>query len=503
MDLQLSSFPILSGIILFILMVLVLKMVMRPKPTSNLPPGPWKVPFIGNLHQLVLKQPHRALLDLAKKHGPLMHLQFGEVPTFVVSSPEYAKEVMKTHDITFASRPLLNAMKVMTYGHTDIVFAPYGEYWRQLRKICTLELLSMKRVQSFRPIREQEMSNFIEWIGMNAGSSVNLTEKLYTSTYALVSNVAFGRTCDEHEEFISYAEEAMKRGTGFDIVDMFPSLKLLHWIIGESTRTERLHKRGDMILENIINQHIKESKTRKGDDEDEDLVDVLLKFHEEGDFPLTINNIKSVIQDMFVAGGETSATTVDWAMREMIKNPIVMKKAQAEVRHVFDSRGRVDETGIPELKYLKFILKETLRIHPPLPFLLPRENSERCQINGYEIPAKTKVIVNAWAILRDPEYWTEPERFYPERFINSSVDYKGTSFEYIPFGAGRRLCPDMTFGLANVELSLSQLLYYFDWNLPGGMKHQDLNMTENFGVTMRARDDLHLVPTPYHSLSSC
>ncbi|XP_038686782.1 cytochrome P450 71D11-like [Tripterygium wilfordii] len=495
MDLQLSSFPILSSIILFILMVL--KMVTRPKSSSNQPPGPWKLPFIGNLHQLVLNLPHRALRDLAKKHGPLMQLQFGEVPTLVVSSAEYAKEVMKTHDIVFASRPPLNAVKDMTYDYTNIAFAPYGEYWRQLRKICTLELLSSKRVQSFRHVREQEMSNFIEWIGSNAGSSINLTEKLYSSSYTLISKIAFGGAYGGQEEFISHIKEALKLAGGFNIVDVFPSMKLLHRIIGENSKLEKIQNLSEGIIGNIINQHIEDSKTRKLDAE-EDLVDVLLKFHEEGDFPITINNIKSVIKDMFGAGSETSATVIDWAIAEMMKNPRVMKKAQAEVRQVFDSKASVDETSIPELSYLKLVVKETLRLHPPLPLLLPRESLEQCEINGYKIPVKTTVLVNAWAIGRDPEYWTEPETFYPERFLDSSVDYKGTSFEYTPFGAGRRICPGITFGLANVYLPLSQMLYYFDWKFPGGMKSEDLDMTEEFSVVVRRRDDLHLIPTPYH-----
>ncbi|XP_038685533.1 cytochrome P450 71D11-like [Tripterygium wilfordii] len=495
MDLQLSSLPILSSIILFILMVL--KMVMKPKSHSNLPPGPWKLPFIGNLHQLVLKLPHRALRDLAKKHGPLMHLQVGEVPTLVVSSAEYAKEVMKTQDLIFASRPPLNALKVVTSNYTNIAFAPYGEYWRQIRKICTLELLSSKRVQSFRPIREQEMSNFIEWIGSNAGSSINLTEKLFSSTYTLTSKMAFGGTYDGHEEFISFITEVVKLAAGFNIVDVFPSMKWLHRIIGENSKLEKIHNQSQEIIGNIINQHIKDSKTRKRDVE-EGLVDVLLKFHEDGDFPLTINNIKSVIQDLFGAGSETSATVVDWAIVEMMKNPRIMTKAQAEVRQVFNTRGNVDETSIPELNYSKLVVKETLRLHPPGPLLVPRESLEQCEINGYKIPVKTRVLVNAWAIGRDPKYWTEPETFYPERFLDNSIDYKGTNFEYTPFGAGRRICPGIAFGLANVYLQLSQMLYYFDWKLPPGMKSEDLDMTEAFAVTVRRRDDLHLIPTPYH-----
>ncbi|XP_038686631.1 cytochrome P450 71D9-like [Tripterygium wilfordii] len=495
MDLQLSSFPILSSIILFILMVL--KIVMKPKSHSNLPPGPWKLPFIGNLHQLVLKLPHRALRDLAKKHGPLMHLHVGEVPTLVVTSAEYAKEVMKTHDLIFASRPRLNAVKVFTYDYTDIAFAPYGDYWRQLRKICTLELLSSKRVQSFRLIREQQMSNFIELIDSNSGSSINLTEKLFSTTYTLLSEIVFGRTYGGQEEFISYTTKALKLAGGFNMLDVFPSMKLLHQIIGENSNLEKILKQSEGIVGNIINQHIKDSKTRKLDAE-EDLVDVLLKFHEEGDFPLTIDNIKSVIKDMFGAGSETSATVVDWAIAEMMKNPRIMKKAQAEVRQVFDSRGSVDEKGIPELNYLKLVVKETLRLHPPAPLMIPRENSESVVIDGYEIPVRTRVIVNGWAIGRDPKYWTDPETFYPERFLESSVDFKGSNFEYIPFGAGRRICPGITLGLANTELQLSQLLYYFDWKLPNGMNGEDISMIESFGLVVRRREDLHLIPTRYH-----
>jgi len=182
-------------------------------------------------------------------------------------------------------------------------------------------------------------------------------------------------------------------------------------------------------------------------------------------------------------------------MSEMMKNPEVMKKAQAEVREVFNRNGRVDETAINEMKYLKLLVKETLRAHPPSALLLPRESKERCEINGYEIPAKTKVIVNSWAIARDPKYWTEPESFIPERFlIDSSLDYKGTNFQYLPFGAGRRVCPGYTFGLVMVEYAIALLLYHFDWTLPDGMTYQDLDMTDIAGATVGKKEDLLLIP---------
>jgi len=200
-------------------------------------------------------------------------------------------------------------------------------------------------------------------------------------------------------------------------------------------------------------------------------------------------------QNIVGAGGDTSASTIVWAMSELVRDQRVMKKAQDEVREIFNMKGNVEENCINELTYLKSVVKETLRLHPPGPLLLPRECGQACEIDGYHIPIKSKVIVNAWAIGRDPKYWTEPERFYPERFIGTSIDYKGTNFEYIPFGAGRRICPGSTFGLINVELALALMLYHFDWRLPNGMKGEDLDMTEQFGATVKRKDDLYLIPT--------
>ena len=189
-------------------------------------------------------------------------------------------------------------------------------------------------------------------------------------------------------------------------------------------------------------------------------------------------------------------------MSEMLKNPRVLKKAQNEVRQVCCGKGDVDEGSIHELKYLASVIKETMRLHPSLPLLLPRESRENCEINGYQVPVKTRVIINAWAMGRDPEHWTEPETFYPERFLNSSTDFKGNDFEYIPFGAGRRMCPGILFALPNIELPLAKLLYHFDWKLPSGTRHEDLDMTEVFGATVRRKDDLILIPTIHSHLSA-
>ncbi|KAJ4725248.1 Cytochrome P450 [Melia azedarach] len=501
MELGFSSFSsIFLAFLLFLFIFLKLWRFKTSDTNSNPPPGPWKLPVIGNIHQLVCSLPHHRLRDLAKKYGPLMHLQLGEVYTIVVSSPEFAKEVMKTHDAIFASRPHDLATKIMTYDCTDIAFSPYGGYWRQLRKICISEVLSLKRVQSFRSIREEEVSDLINSISSKAGSVINLTDQVFSLMYGITSRSAFGSKREDQQVFILAIKEGIKVVASLNIANLFPSVELLQSITGIKHRAERFHHEADRVIENIISEHKQRREALKLNEisEDvEDLVDVLLKIQEQGDleFSFTNDNIKAVIHDIFSAGSETSATTVDWAMCEMTKNHRVMKKAQAEVREVFNRLGKVDETGIDELKYLKVVIKETLRLHPPA-FLIPRECGQQCEINGFNVPVKTRVIVNVWAMGRDPRYWNEPESFIPERFLDSSIDYKGNNFEYIPFGAGRRICPGMSFGLASMELPVAMLLYHFNWKLPGGMKLEDLDMTETFGLTIRRKNDLQLIPIP-------
>ena len=181
-------------------------------------------------------------------------------------------------------------------------------------------------------------------------------------------------------------------------------------------------------------------------------------------------------------------------MAELTRNPRVMQKAQAELREAFKGQHTLTEADMEKLRYLPLVVKETLRLHIPVPFLLPRECREMCRVMGYDVPRGTKVLVNAWAIARDPSYWERSEEFVPERFESSKVDFKGTDFEYLPFGAGRRMCPGMVFGLVHVELALAGLLYHFDWEMPPGTKAADLDMAEEMGVTARRLQDLRLVP---------
>ncbi|PHT99570.1 5-epiaristolochene 1,3-dihydroxylase [Capsicum chinense] len=388
----------LASIFLFLsFLFLVRKWKNSNSQTKKLPPGPWKLPFIGSMHHMAGGVPHRVLRDLSKKYGPLMHLQLGEVSGVVVTSFEMAKQVLKTQDLAFASRPRLLAFDIICYDRKDIAFSPY----------------------------------------------VNFTERIIRFTSSMTRRSTFGQVLKEQDIFFKQISEVLSLAGGSDVADIFPSYKFLHSLSGAKQKLLDSHRKLDSIVEDVINEHKKNLSTYRSDDAlgGEDLIDVLLRLKKDGalQFSITNDNIKAVIIDMFTAGTETSSATIVWAMVEMLKNPRTFTKAQAEL-----------------------VIKEALRLHPPVPLLVPRECREETCINGYTIPVKTKVMVNVWALGRDPKYWDDAESFIPERFEQCSMDFLGNNFEYLPFGSGRRICPGISFGLANVYLPLAELLYHFD-----------------------------------------
>ncbi|XP_065877734.1 cytochrome P450 71D445-like [Euphorbia lathyris] len=503
-----SEWAIISMITLIFLILIWNKI---KTPTPNLPPGPWTLPLIGSMHHLIGCLPHQKMRDLSNKYGPIIHLKLGEVTHIVISSPEAAEQVLKIHGLMFAQRPQMSGARCISYGYKDITFSPYGDYWRQLRKITTMELLAAKRVESFRSIRDEETSKLIESISCSeSGSGINLMKMITSLTYCITSRAVYGKVLKGEDVFVTCLEKIMMElGRGISIADAYPSIKWLEMFSGINKRVEKVHKQLDQTVEGILKQH-RSARTNISSgvssmDQKEDLVDVLLNLQENGDLqiPLSDDTIKALILDIFSAGVDTSATTLEWTMSELIKNPKVMEKAQAEIRQKYNTKGRVDEADLHELKYLKLVIKESLRLHPPVPLLIPRECTESCVIGGYDIPVKSRIMVNAWGMGRDPKYWDDPEEFKPERFIDSSMDFRGNNnFEYLPFGAGRRSCPGILLGLANVDLPLAKLLYHFDWKLTDGIKSENLDMTEEIGITAKRKFNLCIIPTPYHPPSS-
>ncbi|CAL5052704.1 unnamed protein product [Urochloa decumbens] len=463
----------------------------------RLPPSPWQLPIIGSLHHLHGALPHHALRKLARRHGPIMLLKFGEVPVIVASSREVAKETLKTHDAITATRPQTTTFKILSKRGQGIALAPYGDHWRQLRKICNMELLSQKHVQSFRTIREDEAARLVQSIASASASPMNLSKMLagYVADAAL--RAIMGDRLRDRDAFIQQLAEGVRLAAGFSLADFYPSSRLAHFL-SRSARKAEIHRAAMLeLMDTVIGEHMQ--RRSDGEPREEDMLDVLLRLQRDGglQIPLTMDNVKAVAIDLFAGSNDTSATTLQWTMAELMRNPGVMLKLQDEVRGAFAAMTKVTEEGLRELSYLHMVIKETLRLHLPSPLLLPRESIERCQILGYEVPKGTMVMVNAGALSIDPEYWDEPEVFRPERFEDTEKDFKGNEFEFIPFGAGRRICPGMFFGLANIELALANLVFYFDWSLLEGISCNELDMTEAAGITVRKKSDLWVRATPH------
>ncbi|XP_004301020.1 PREDICTED: cytochrome P450 71A3-like [Fragaria vesca subsp. vesca] len=476
---------------------------------ENSPPSPPKLPIRGNLHQLGL-HPHRALRDLAQIHGPLMLLHFGSNPVLVVSSAEEAREIMKTHDLSFSNRPKTFVFEKLLYNFRDVASAPYGEYWRQMKSLCVLNLLSHKRVRSFRAVREEEVNSMIEKIKESSSTSsvVNMSETFATLTNDVTSRVALGRkynTGGQGRSLNDLLEEFVKLIGHINIGDFIPWLAWLNRMNGLDARLDRVARQFDEFLERVIQEHVSSSESRtnghaRTENDKKDFVDVLLEIQKENSLglPLERVSIKALILDMFAAGTETTYTFLEWALSKLLRNPMVMSKLQKEIRGIVGDKKDITEDDLTGMHYLKAVIKETFRLHPPAPLLVPRLSTREVKINGYNIKANTQVTVNAWHIGRDPNTYKNPEEFEPERFlIQNDIDYRGNDFQLIPFGAGRRICPGIQFSTALNEIALANILHQFNWELPDGAKGQDLDMTESTGITIHRKNPLKVVAVPY------
>nr|AWA44852.1 hypothetical protein SS52A01_000012 [Saccharum spontaneum] len=464
-------------------------------------PCPRGLPLIGNLHQLGTA-PHDSLAALAAKHAaPLMLLRLGSVPTLVVSTADALRAVFQPNDRAMSGRPALYAATRITYGLQDIVFSPPdGAFWRAARRASLSELLSAPRVRSFRDVREGEAAALVAAITdmSGSGSPVNLSEEVMATSNKILRRVAFGDGGGEESiEAGKVLDETQKLLGGFFVADYMPWLGWLDALRGLRRRLERNFHELDAFYEKVIDDHLSKRGAGADASKGEDLVDVLLRLHGDPAYQSTFNSrdqIKGILTDMFIAGTDTAAATVEWTMTELVRHPDILAKAQKEVRAAVVGKDIVLESDLPRLKYLKQVIRESMRVHPPVPLLVPRETIEPCTVYGCEIPARTRVFVNAKAIGQDPDAWgPDAARFVPERHeeIADLSDHKPwhDSFSLVPFGVGRRSCPGVHFATSVVELLLANLLFCFDWRAP----HGEVDLEQETGLTVHRKNPLVLV----------
>ncbi|KAL4346570.1 hypothetical protein GQ457_17G019810 [Hibiscus cannabinus] len=484
--------------LLFCISFFLLLLRRRSSAAHRLPPGPFNFPIVGSLHRLG-SHPNQSLFELAKTYGPLMTLRLGYVTAVIASSAEMAKQVLLTHEEAFSDRTVPDAVASQPNHESTLAWAVGDGMWRNRRRLCTTQLFTVQRLNLLQHLRHQKVQQLIQHIEKQrvSGSQVNIVEVTFATALNLISSTIFSTDIVDPEfsraqEFKELVGRIMEYSSKPNLSDYFPMLKRFD-LQGIRKHIKQsymgLHAIFDVLIDKRMEVRASDSKARSGD-----FLDVLLDQCEENESYFTRQNIKPLILDLFIAGSDTSALTTEWAMAELLRKPQVLQKTKRELMEVIGSGRAVQESDMDELTYLQAVVKETMRLHPGAPLLLPYKAKNEVEICGYTIPKNAQVMVNAWAIGRDPNYWTDPLSFCPERFIDSGLGFRGRDFKYLPFGAGRRICSGMPLAVRMVHLMLASMIHSFDWKLPQGINPEDVDMRDTFGTTLKKAVPLYVVP---------
>ncbi|KAL5984780.1 hypothetical protein ACLOJK_038616 [Asimina triloba] len=471
------------------------------------PPGAW--PIIGHL---LLMGGHESLVRkfgaMADKYGPAFQLRLGSRPALIISRWELAKECFTTNDKALAGRPRSEAGIIMGYNNAMLGFSPYDSYWRSLRKLTTLELLSTQRLDSLKHIRVKEVDLIMKDLyGLwekngRVPVKVEMSEKFGDITFNVIAMMVIGKRCfgslgyDNGEAF-KFRDSLQKWFDLFGVFvpsDVFPFLRWFDFK-GYKKKMRELFKGLDLLLSKWVDEH--RARKQRGGSDDRDFLDVLISAVESSDIsdydPDTV--IKATVLTVMLGGYDSSWITNTWALSLLLNHKEALRKAQEELdEHVGRDRN-VEESDISKLVYIQAIIKETLRLYPPAPLSGPHESTEDCHVGGYHIRAGTKLLVNLWKMHRDPRVWSDPDKFWPERFLtkHAEVDAKGKYFEYLPFGSGRRSCPGITMAFQILHLTFARLLHGFHLRSPAD---EPVDMTEGTGMTVAKETLLEVVLSP-------
>ncbi|XP_065860350.1 cytochrome P450 76T24-like [Euphorbia lathyris] len=468
--------------------------VFKSKPFS-LPPGPTPFPIIGNILEMGIN-PHHSLTNLSKKFGPLMTLKLGTITTIVISSPEFAKEALQKHDQALSSRTIPNAALAHDHYKFSVAWLPVSDQWRSLRKVMTIELFTLKKLELSQNLRQKKVQELLGFVGEKCkiGEAVDIGQAAFTTVLNLISNTFFSIDLGSYDsdlclQFYEAVVDIMEEAGKPNVADYFPLLQMMD-PQGIRRRTKICL---DVLFEKfdgIFRKRLQSSSRIV--EERQDLLDFLLNMsQEENDSDLSLVEIKHLLLDLFVAGTDTTAKTLEWGMAELLRNPEKLLNLKKELKEV---EGEIQESDINKLPYLQAIVKEIFRLHPPAPFLVPHKAESDVEIGGFKIPKNAQILVNVWAMGRDEKIWENPDRFEPERFLASKIDVKGRDFELIPFGAGRRICPGLPLAHRMLHLMLASLVHSFNWKLSHSVQPNELDMTEKFGLSLAKAQPLLAIP---------
>lgn len=450
----------------------------RSRKDLNLPPSPPGIPFIGHLH--LLKHPvHKNLFKLSQKLGPVFSLRFGSRLAVVVCSPSLAEECFTKTDLIMANRPTLLHSKYLAYDNTIASTAPYGDHWKNLRKIMAMEVFSTARLNAFTTLRQEEMEIVLQNLSSRVFAKVQLKAlfgglNLNVVTRMMAGKRYYGKGFEdskESREFRGIASEIFAYSGAWNPIEYVPFLQWINYKNYE-TNLKKIHKKLDDLLQGLVDERRRLGKGIT-------MVDQLLTLQKSDPEYYNDTLIKGLILVMITAGTDTTAVTMEWTMASLLNNPQILKKAQAEIdTHVGQDR-LLEEKDVVNLKYLQAIISEGLRMFPAGPLLVPHMPSEKCKVAGYDIPANTIILANAWAIGRDADTWDDPLEFKPERFLEDDGEEKKSKL--ISFGWGRRACPGEGLAHRVMGVGLGSLLQCFEWKRT---TEELIDFTEGEGITM-------------------
>ncbi|KAI3513043.1 hypothetical protein L1887_20368 [Cichorium endivia] len=453
------------------------------RKSSNLPPTVFPtLPIIGHLY--LLKAPvYRTFAKISAKYGPILLLRFGSRRVLLVSSPSAAEECFTKNDIVFANRPHMLYGKIIGNNYTSLVWSDYGDNWRNLRRIASIEILSIHRLNELHDVRADEGRLLIRKLLSHSSSPVDVKLVFYELTLNVMMRMISGKRYfggdipeveEEGKRFREILDETFKLAGATNVGDYLPFSGWLG-VKGLEEKLIALRKNRDIFFQGLIEQ----LRKSKGENNKKTMIDVLLSLQESDPKYYTDEMIRSFILVLLSAGTDTSAGTMEWAMSLLLNNPQVLQKAQKEIDTVIGTDRLLDESDIINLPYLRCIINETQRIKPAGPLLVPHESSEECTIGGYKIPRGTMLLVNQWAIHHDPKLWPDPESFNPERF--EGLEGTRDGFKLMPFGSGRRSCPGEGLAVRVLGSTLGLLIQCFEWER---MSEEMVDMREGTGLNM-------------------
>ncbi|GJN16012.1 hypothetical protein PR202_gb02962 [Eleusine coracana subsp. coracana] len=460
------------------LIIYYLSILTRDSCSARKPPGPRPHPFIGNLLHLRGGNLHHTLARLARIHGPVMRLKLGLTTAVVISSCDAAREAFMRHDRRLAARAVPDATHAFGFADRSVVWLPSSDpLWKTLRGVVASHLFTPRSLASARSVREHKVRELVSYFRERAGREVEVGHAVYGGVLNLVSNVICSVVvvdigADSATGLRKVVEDLVELIATPNVSDLYPFLRPLDlqgWRRFAAKHLEKIFS----ILDGIVDRRVEEVRSSSSKErQNSDFLDALIKLMSTG--KMARDNVTSILFDVFTAGSDTIAITVEWAMAELLRNPSIMDKARAEIKGVLGDKETIEEPDAASLPYLQAVVKEAMRLHPVAPIMLPHKAVEDgVEVCGYAVPQGATVIFN----------------------VAAEVDFKGKDFEFIPFGSGRRMCPGLPMAERVVPHILASLLHAFEWRLPDGASSaEQLDVTEKFTTANVMAVPLRAVP---------